>query len=285
MSKVIYTSEPEGFSTQHVLPWNIWRNLLVHRGLIVSMTARDFRAAYKASYLGLVWQVLLPIIMLAIFYLVFGEIFGGRFSNKTAETPLDYALALFVGLSFFNFVAQNMGSAPSLITSNASFVKTLSFPLEILPVTLVLNALLNLTIGLVLTALLLLLARGYLHWSAICVPFYVLCVFLMAVGVTWGLSALAVFIRDVSAIISPLTLILMFMCPIFYPASMVPKRIKWIIDINPLSVLIEDVRASFLYGIWPSPLSMAAILLVSLLAAIIGYFFFMRSKAAFADVM
>jgi lipopolysaccharide transport system permease protein len=246
---------------------------------------QNFRAAYQASYLGLTWQVLLPVIMLSIFYLVFGRIFGGRFLSNGTETPLDYALALFVGLGFFNFVAQNIGSATSLITSNATYVKTLSFPLEILSVTAVLNALINLIISLVLTVLVLFFAKGHLHGSAILTPFYVLCVFLLALGTSWGLSALAVFIRDVAAVTSPLTLILMFMCPIFYPASMVPKSVRWVIDTNPLSVIIEDVRASLLYGIWPGLTSMVAVFAASLFIAVAGYFFFMRSKSAFADVM
>jgi len=285
VTRVVYTSDPISFSWRHVLPWSICRDILKHRGLIASMTVRDFRATYQASYLGPTWQVVLPMIMLAIFYLVFGRIFGGRFSSNGSETPVDYALALFVGLGFFNFLSQNIGSAPSLITSNVTYVKSLSFPLEILSVVSVLNALINLLIGLVLTTVVLIVVNGHLHWSAICTPFYILCISLISLGVSWGLSALSVFIRDVSAVTSPLTLILMFMCPIFYPASMVPKRIKWVIATNPIAVIIEDVRASFLYGVWPGPLPAAAVLLVSLLIAAGGYFVFMRSKAAFADVM
>lgn len=285
MSKVIYTSDPVSFTWRHVAPWSILRDVLKHRDLIASMTMRDFRAAYQASYFGLTWQIMLPLIMLAIFYFVFGQILGGRFSNNATETPIEYALALFVGLGFFNFLAQNIGSAPSLINANATYVKTLSFPLEVLPVIAVLNALINLLIGLLLTAVVLVIVNDHLYWSALCTPFYVCCIFLITVGVSWGLSALAVFIRDVAAVTSPLTLILMFMCPIFYPASMVPKKVKWVIATNPISVIIEDVRAAFLYGVWPSILSMGAVLFVSLIIAIVGYFFFMRSKSAFADVM
>jgi lipopolysaccharide transport system permease protein len=285
MSKVVYTALPENFSWRHVAPWSIVRDILRHRSLIASMTVRDFRGAYQASYLGLTWQFVLPLVMLAIFYLVFGQIFGGRFLNNGKETPIDYALALFVGLGFFNFLAQNIGSASSLVISNASYVKTLLFPLEILSVNSVIGALINLVISLLLTFIVLILVKGGLHPSALCIPFYVLCVFLLALGVSWGLSALAVFIRDVSAITSPLTLILMFMCPIFYPKSMVPQRVMWIIEVNPLAVIIEDARASLLYGVWPAPLSMAFIFLASLAVAIAGYFFFVRSKSAFADVM
>lgn len=285
MSKVTYTSDPEGFNWRQIEPWSILRDILRHRSLIAATTLQDFKATYQASYLGLTWQVLLPVIMLSIFYLVFGRILGGRFLNNGTETSIDYALALFVGLGFFNFVAQNIGSSPSIITSNTAYVKTLSFPLEILSVTQVLNSLINLGISLVLTMLVLLFAYGHLHWSAICILFYGLCAFLMALGISWGLSALAVFFRDISVITGPLTLILMFMCPIFYPASMVPQRIKWVINMNPLAVIIEDVRASLLYGIWPSLMSITLIFFASILFAIIGNFIFMRLKSAFADVI
>ena len=285
MTKVVYTSEPEGLSWRRVLPWQIVQDLLRHRELIISIVSRDVRAAYRASYLGLAWQILLPVIMLSIFYLVFGEILGGRFAPSRVESPVDYALALFVGLGFFNFLAQNIGSASSLIMGNASFVKTLSFPLEVLPLTTVLNALLNLVIGLLLVAIVLLVVNGSLHLSAVCLPLYVLCIFLLAVGVSWGLSALAVFVRDVSAVTSPLTLVLMFMCPIFYPASLVPKKIKWVVDFNPVAIIIEDARAAILYGVWPSAIAATSVLLVSLGFAVSGYFFFMRLKPAFADVI
>ena len=285
MSKITYSSDAERFNKRHLLPWSILQDLLRHRSLIFSVTERDFRAAYQASYLGVTWQIILPLIMLSIFYLVFGRILGGRFSNNASESPMQYALALFVGLGFFNFMSQTINTATSLITSNVTYVKSLAFPLEILSVTAVLNALLALAITLVVATVVFLGGNGFIYGSAICTIFYFVCAFLMALGVSWGLSALAVFIRDVSAVTTPMTLILMFMCPIFYPASMVPEKIKWIIRVNPLAVIIEDARGSLLYGVWPNDLSMAVILFVSLATAVLGYFFFMRSKSAFADVM
>jgi lipopolysaccharide transport system permease protein len=285
MSKVIYTATSEGFGWRYLMPWKIVGDLLRHRGLIASVTERDFRATYRASHLGITWQIILPLIMLSIFYFVFGRILGGRFSSNATETPAEYALALFVGLGFFNFISQTISTSPALVTSNVTYVKSMAFPLEILSVTSVLNALLSLVIGLALTSVVMMwLPRG-LHWSAICIPFYVLCSFLMALGISWALSALAVFIRDISAITTPITLILMFMCPIFYPASLVPPKIKWIIHANPLAVIIEDARGCLLYGVWPHATSMAMIFMVSLCFAAIGYFIFMSTKSAFADVM
>jgi homopolymeric O-antigen transport system permease protein len=285
MSKVIYTSEATRFSWRHLLPWLIIKDLLRHRELTVSMTMQNFRTAYQASYLGLAWQVILPLIMLSIFYFVFGVIMGGRFASTVTESPIDYALALFIGLGFFNFVAQNMGQAPSIILSNPIFVKTLSFPLEVLSLATVLNSLLTLIINLLITSLILLLAKHMLYPSAIYTFFYLGCVFMMTLGISWMLSALSVFLRDVTAIISPLTLILMFLCPIFYPVSMVPKKLLWIMRLNPLALIIEDVRACLMYGRMPTLFSVVCIFLFSLFFCMMGYYFFMRSKTAFADVI
>lgn len=284
MTKVVYTAESEGMVWADALPWRIARKLLKHRELITSIARRDIHAAYRASYLGLAWQVLLPMIMLSIFYFVFGEILGGRFSLTKTESPMEYALALFVGLGFFNTVAQNIGNATSLVVAHSAYVKTLSFPLEILSITSVLVSMLSLCIGSCLVVVVM-LAVGTVHMSAVCAVFYLVCVFLLSLGLSWLISAVAVFVRDVAAVTSPLTLVLMFMCPIFYPLSLVPEKIRWVVEANPLAILIEDVRGSMIYGIWPSPASALVALASSVGVAMIGYFVFMRLKPAFADLI
>src|SRR5580704_6577004 len=98
MTKVIYNNTPKRFSLRLINPYFIITDLFKYRELISSMTIRNFRSLYQASYLGVAWQVLLPLIMLSIFYFVFGVIMGGRFTNLGDESRLDFALALFVGL-------------------------------------------------------------------------------------------------------------------------------------------------------------------------------------------
>lgn len=285
MSKIIYASNPEQFRWKNINPWSIFFHIIKYRELIISMTMQNFRSTYQASYLGIAWQFISPLIMLSLFYFVFGVILGGKFSNSAIESPLEYALALFVGLSFFNFLSQNINTAPSLMLSNQVYIKNLSFPLEVICITSVLNSIFTLFINLMITTILLLFTHQGLCFSSILTVFYLVCIFLMAMGFSWGLSALAVFLRDITALTSPLTLVLMFMCPIFYPASMVPSKLKWVIAANPVAVIIENVRGSLLYGVWPSTRSMAYVFLVSLCIAIIGYSSFMRSKDSFADVI
>lgn len=285
MTKVTYVSTPERFGTQHINPLTIVANLMKHRELITSITVQNFRSTYQSSYLGIAWQAILPMIMLSIFYFVFGVIMGGRFSNIATESRLDYALALFVGLGFFNFLAQNIGSATSLIASNQAYVKSLAFPLEVLSITTVLTSFITLAINVAITLVIFLLAKHGLYLSSVLSLFYLACIFMLTLGVSWLLSASAVFIKDITAIVSPLTVILMFLCPIFYPASMVPKKVKWLIDMNPVAVIIENVRACMLYGVWPSLSSVMFVFLFSFGLAILGYCVFTRSKMAFADVV
>ena len=285
MSRVVYTSESQIPVSRLISPHWILRNLLKNRELIVAYTKREFEAMHRGTYLGLAWTVISPLIMLALFVGVFGYIFHGRFTQDPNETPAEFALALFIGLSFFNCFAQSMGSASGLVLSNSTYVKTLAFPLEILSVSAVLNVLINLAISLGLCFAAFLVMYGYLHWSAASLLLHVVCITLIGLGVSWFLSALAVFVRDIPAIIPPLSLILMFVSGVFFPLSSVPARVRWLAELNPLAVIIDQARSCFLYGQWPDFASLGLVFVFSLLFAVTGYWFFMRSKPAFADVI
>jgi lipopolysaccharide transport system permease protein len=285
MSRVVYTSEAGLPTTRLLAPHWILRNLLRHRELISAYAKREFQAAHRGTYLGLMWALISPLIMLALFTMVFGYIFKGRFTQRTTETPAEFALALFVGLSLFNCLAQSLGGAPSLVAANSVYVKTLVFPLEILPVAAVANVLVNLGISLGLCIAAFFAMYGYLHWSAICLVVHVACIALLSLGVSWFVSSLSVFVRDVPAIIPPVSLVLMFASSVFFPLSAVPAAIRRGVQLNPLAIIIDQARGCFLYGQWPAPFALAVVAIFSGLVAVLGYWFFMRAKPAFADVL
>lgn len=285
MTRAIYTSTPQLPLSRLIYPHRILRDLLRHRELIVAYTKREFEAAHRGTYLGLVWSVLSPLIMLALFAFVFGGIFGGKFNSKAHETPAEFALALFVGLSFFNAFAQAMGAASGLVIGNAPFVKTLAFPLEILPVSSVLNALLNLMIaqGICFTASLIM--YGSLHWTVVWMPIHVVCIALLGLGISWFLSSLSVFVRDTPALIGPINTVLMFGSGCFFPLSVMSPRMRAILEINPLAVIIDQTRGCLLYGQSPSLYRLAYVFVFSVIFAVLGYVFFMKTKPAFSDVI
>lgn len=285
MSRVVYTSEARLPTTRLLAPHWILHNLLRHRELIAAYAKREFQAAHRGTYLGLMWAVISPLIMLVLFTVVFGYIFNGRFTQRITETPAEFALALFVGLSLFNCLAQSLGGAPSLVAANSVYVKTLMFPLEILPVSAVANVLVNLGISLGLCIAAFLAMYGYLHWSAICLVVHVACIALLSLGVSWFVSSLSVFVRDVPAIIPPVSLVLMFASSVFFPLSAVPAAIRPVVQLNPVAIIIDQARSCLLYGQWPAPFALAGVAMFSGLVAVLGYWFFMRAKPAFADVL
>lgn len=285
MSRVIYTSTPQLPLSRLVNPYCIVRDILPHRELVTAYAKREFQAAHRGTYLGLIWQVLSPLIMLAMFTFVFGRIFGGRFNSKMPETPAEFALALFVGLSFFTSFSTNMSGSSGLVLGNAAYVKTLAFPLEILSVSAVLNTLMTLLISLAICLVAHLLMYGYLHWTALWLVPHIVCITLFGLGISWFLSSLSVFIRDIPAIIGPISTILMFVSGCFFPLSVMSPRMRALAELNPLAVIIDQARGALMYGQVPSAGNLIYVFVFSFAFAVAGYAFFMKAKPAFADVI
>lgn len=285
MAKVIYTSEPQLPNSQLISPIFIVKDIFSHWGLILAYSKREFQNTHRATYLGLFWTVLSPLLMLALYALVFGYIFKGRFTHRPEETPAEFALALFVGLAFFQCISICLNNAPSLIVANSAFVKTLSFPLQVLSVSSVLNVLFNLSISMVLALIGSLFIFGSVHLAAVCMLIHALCIALIALGVSWFFSALGIYIRDVGPILQPVNVILMYVSLVFFPLSAVPPKIRWLFELNPIALIVEQARSAFLYGVWPHFGKLGLVFIFSVLIAIFGYWFFMRTKAGFADVM
>ncbi len=285
MTRVVYTSTPRYPLTRLIYPPVIVRDLLRHRELIMTYAEREFQAAHRGTYLGLAWSVLSPLIMLALFTFIFGGVFHGKFNPGANETPAEFALALFIGLAFFNTFSQSMGGASGLVLGNASYVKTLAFPLEILPVSLVLNALANLMISLAICLAAFLMMYGYLHWTTAWLVFHILCIVLIGLGIAWFISSLSVFIRDIPAIIGPISMVLMFISGCFFPLSAMSPRVRSVMELNPLAVIIDQARACLLYGQSPDAARFLYAFVFSSVFAVAGYAFFMKTKRAFADVI
>lgn len=285
MTKVVYTPDSKPALSRVLSPLWIWRDLSKHASLIRVFAKREYEAAHRSTFLGIAWTMLNPLIMLALFTFVFGYIFSGRFTTSAEESPADFAIALFIGLSLYNMVAVALTQSPTILFANSVYVKTLSFPIEILSVSQLVNLLTNLAISLGLCLLAFLLLHGFLHWTVIFVIPYVVCLALIVLGLSWFLSALAVFVPDVPGVTAPLSMVLMFLSGVFFSIDNLSPNLQILFRFNPLSILIYDVRGHILYGMMPNYKHLAVLIVLSVLAAIIGYAFFSRSKTAFSDLL
>ncbi len=260
-----------------------------HFFLIAQLTRREVIGRYRGSHLGIFWSFINPLLFLSIYTLVFRYIFHARSSGHPDEGPVDFALALFAALIVFNVFAECMNRASSLILLNANYVTKLVFPLEVLPLTVVLGSLVHLLIGFVPLLLATLIARdGRIHATVLLWPLLLVPVTCWALSVAWLTTALGAFLRDLSEIMAALTQILMYASAIFYTLGSldkVPAQIQSVIRVNPLAFFSEQSRNLV---VWGDPMDWIGYLWVTLagfIAMFISYKIFMNVKPAFADVV
>ncbi|MCM8738701.1 ABC transporter permease [Azospirillum sp. A1-3] len=267
-------------------------SLLRHRYLVRQLTWRDIAGRYRGSAAGLLWSFLTPLVMLAMYTLVFGVMFqtrwtGGAPGQTTAspESHLSFALILFVGLILHNFLSECVSRAPSLILNNSNLVKRVVFPLEILGWSTIGSALFHSAISFVAFFLIYALVQGAVPWTALLLPVVMLPLVVMTLGLVWFLASFGVFLRDIGQVISPVMTLLLFLSPILFPITAIPEALRGYLILNPLTIPVEQARALVIWGLWPDWGQLAAYSVVAVLVAWGGLYWFTRSRPAFADVM
>ena len=201
----------------------LWTRLRTHAHLIWQLTMRDALGRYQGSHLGATWSILNPLGLLAVESVVFGLIFHARFTKDPHEGPMDYALALFSALMIFNVFAETFTRSPGLIVTQPNYVTKVIFPLEILSITIVLSAIVNMCISLAPLCIGLLVLRGHIAWTLLVWPILLPPVFCFCLGLSWIMSAVGVFFRDLNASIIVLLNIVMYGSAIFYWVDKVPR--------------------------------------------------------------
>lgn len=260
------------------------RSLMHNGGLIFRLAQREVLGRYRGSLIGLAWSLLHPLLMLAVYTFVFSEIFQARWGIDENGKGM-FALALFSGLIVYTFFAECSIKAPGLLLQNPSYITKIVFPLEILAVVSVLSTMFNAIASLFVLALFILLLRGEIPATF---PYTFVLLFPLAIfclGMTWFLSALGIYLRDLGLIVNPLTTALMFLSPVLYPLTQVPERWRGWVEANPLTFFIESARGAALMGQAPDMRALALWVATAVVVAIIGHMLFSKARRGFADVL
>lgn len=265
-------------------PIGIIINLWVYHDLIKQFTKRDLLARYKGSYLGILWSFLTPLLMLTVYTFVFSEVFKAKW-GVGSDSKVEFAMVIFCGLTAFNLFAECINRAPGLVLSNANYVKKVVFPLEILPVAVLLSALVQAAISLFILLIGLVVLMGVFNWTLVFLPLVLIPLLLFTLGLSWFLASLGVYLRDIGQIVSVFTQALMFLSPIFYPASAIPEKFRLILYLNPINYVVEDMRRIIIWGQMPEWNWLINGTLVGLLVSVLGYIWFQRTRKGFADVL
>jgi homopolymeric O-antigen transport system permease protein len=250
------------------------------------MVKREVISRYRGSFLGLLWSFVTPLLMLAIYTFVFSVVFKVRLENVgSSDNRFEFALLLFAGLIVFNLFSECISRAPGLILSNVNYVKKIIFPLEILPWVTLGAALFHAGISLLVLLAFLLIVGYSIQWTLIFLPVVVLPLLLLIMGLSWLLASIGVFVRDIGQFIGLVLTMLLFMSPIFYPASALPESVRSYLFLNPLTFIIEQTRGIILYGELPDWGGLMIYYTVAVLVAWAGLFWFEKTRKGFADVV
>ncbi|MFZ5698839.1 MAG: ABC transporter permease [Pseudomonadota bacterium] len=263
------------------LAGSLWRN----RRLIAQMTRREVVGRYKGSVMGLAWSFFNPVFMLAVYTFVFSVVFKSRWGVDGDESKMQFAVVLFVGMIVHGFFAEVLNRAPGLVLSNVNYVKKVVFPLEILPVIAMGAALFHSLISLGVLLFAFVIFNGYVPWTVVLTPLVLLPLVILTLGFAWMLASLGVFLRDVGQTIGIITMVMMFLAPVFYPVTALSEEFRPWIMANPLTFIIEQAREVLIWGRMPNWLGLGAYLAMAMAMAWAGYAWFQKTRKGFADVL
>lgn len=270
-------------------PVGMWASLWQNRGLIWEFAKRDVVARNRGSLLGIVWTLLNPLIMLAVYTFVFAVIWEAKWQAANADgTTASFALILFCGLLCFEVFSASVNTAPTIVVYNPNYVKKVIFPVEVLPVaTLVASVMLCAVSVLVLLIASLVIQRS-ISPTVWAFPLVLVPLVLLAAGISWFVAALGVFLRDSKPVVAVLVQIVFYLTPILYPAEKLeklPEIAKTVLALNPLASIFVGARETLVLGGLPNWTALAISTLLGLAVMQLGYAFFMKAKRGFPDVL
>ena len=261
------------------------RTLWSNRTLLAQMSKRDVIGRYKGAAMGLAWSFLTPMLMLCVYTFVFSVVFQARWGGDIPDGKAHFALVMFVGMLVHGLFSEVVNRAPTLVLANPNYVKKVVFPLEILPVMAMASALFHASVSALILLVGLLVLDGRVEWTSVFLPVVLAPLVVLTVGVAWFLAALGVYLRDVGQVTSILTMVMLFMAPVFYPITALPQDYRWVVNANPLTFIIEQARNVLIWGRMPDFAGLGIYLLVAVLVAAAGFFWFQKTRKGFADVL
>jgi len=255
------------------------RTLFRHRELVQSLVFRDIRSRYKQSVLGVAWAILQPLAMAFVSTIVFSHI------AKVDTGPIPYPIFAYIAILPWTFFSQGLMSGTECLTGNFNLITKIQFPREVFPIAAVLGRVVDLFLGAVVLVPLFILYHVHLTWTVLLVVPILIIQACLLVGLTFLFSSFNLFYRDVRHVMPLFTQVWMYLSPIYYPLSLVPKRYLGMYMLNPMTAVMEGYRRAALLGQMPMWDYLGIAGAVSLIVLIFGYRRFKRLEPLFAEMI
>ena len=258
---------------------NSARFLLSHRQILWRVTWNELRARYAGSLFGVWWAALSPLLILAIYSVVYLFIFQVR---PIGLDPLKYVLYIFSGLTPYLMVAETLSLGVSSVVTNKAVLSNTVFPIDLAPAKAVLMSQITTIVGFLVIILVTLFTQG-LSWTVVLLPVIWVLFLLFLIGVNWVLSLINIVFRDMQYLISVLLMMLMIASPIAYTPDMIPDALKILIIVNPFAYFFSAFQKVLILGQVPDFVNSVILVILSLGAFMLGGLFFHRAKQVMID--
>lgn len=253
---------------------NKFRRLYAFDELLKQLIIRDIKLKYRRSYLGYLWSILNPLMLMMVLVIVFSNLFRFDIPN--------FPLYLISGQVIFNFMVEATNMSVWSITGNATLLKKTYVPKYIFTLSKVGSSLVNLLFSLGALLLVMLFTQADFSWNLLFFPVVILQVFIFSLGLGLWLAAITVFFRDIQYLWGVFVSMWMYLTPLFYPISIIPEEYQTLYKTaNPMYWYIEQFRDIVLYAKFPESNSIFMGLLVSIGILILGAWYFNKKQDEF----
>lgn len=251
------------------------KELYNYRDMLSNLVKKDLRTRYKGSVLGFLWTFVNPLLQLVVYTLVFSIIMRAGIEK--------YYIYLFVALVPWIFFSTSLTVSSSSIIGNKDLIKKIYFPRLIIPMSIVNGAFMNMIFTMVVVFLALIFSGIGISKYVLLLPIIMVLEYLLALGLSFIVSALNVYFRDLEHILGIVTMAWMYVTPILYDINMVPENLQSMFKLNPMTPIILAFRDILYYKTMPDLSHMGLIFIWAIGFIIIGYIIFQKLQKGFAE--
>lgn len=255
-----------------------------HRQLTLEMAKREITDRYLGQIFGAFWALAHPLVFILVYIFIFAFVFKVKIGG-TRDLPLDYTVYLLSGLIPWLCIQEAMAKSTTVIVANANLVKQVVFPIEILPVKVVISSVFTQCIFLAMLAVYVLFTYHRLPWTYILLPLLILVEAMGAIGISYILSSVSVYFRDLKDFVTVFVVVGVYLIPAFYLPEFVPAAFRPLLYANPFSYLIWCFQDVLYYGRFEHPWAWGIFFALSLGTFYFGYRIFRKLKLMFGNVL
>jgi len=254
---------------------NFFKRLYEYRELLKTNVKKDVRGKYKKSFFGFLWSFLNPLLQIGVYAIVFPLILK--------NTQENYVIFLCTGLIPWAFFSTTISRAAGCMIENGNIIKKVYFPREIIPISLVTAEAINFIISTIIILGFVVFGGLGITKYIVFYPIILVVQYLLVLALSFVISAITVYFRDLQHFIGVGLQLLFYGTPIVYSGETIPEAFKWIININPMSYIIGAFRDIFYNQQIPNLIGLGKLAGILIVLCIVGYMIFNKLQKKFAE--